>query len=276
MNKRYRKYWGCFLVASLVAIQTMEATPVFERGVLDLRGTQEARWNPISLEGEWEFYWDALLDPKVFKDSAAPAPAYIHVPGNWNGRMVAIDTLRATGCATYRLMVRTDSLYPRMAIYLASLGTAAKVYIDGNLLMEAGKVGTSPENSEPGYRPGVFGFTPRSKEIEIIIQISNFDYARGGFWYNHTLFGIEETVREKHADRANVAALLVGAMLFFAVYMLLLYIQSTKFNYSIYIGLVCFFIALRTLAVNETLILNFIPNLPWEWLIKFEYLSMLV
>ncbi len=40
--------------------------PVAVKGVLDLRGWNFERDGSVNLDGEWEFYWDRLLEPSDF------------------------------------------------------------------------------------------------------------------------------------------------------------------------------------------------------------------
>jgi|GEM_PF-6153253 len=51
-------------------------------GVLGLESYSFERDGELSLSGEWELYWQALLEPGVFAD-AVPA-GYARVPGTWN------------------------------------------------------------------------------------------------------------------------------------------------------------------------------------------------
>lgn len=58
-----------------------EEIPLAIGGVLDLRDYNFKTEGPISLEGEFEFYWNQMLNPAVENDSGVVS--YIQVPGSW-------------------------------------------------------------------------------------------------------------------------------------------------------------------------------------------------
>ncbi len=55
------------------------------RGELSLSGYDWAGGPYVRLEGEWEFYWGALLTPDQLHAGERPESSYIRVPGAWNG-----------------------------------------------------------------------------------------------------------------------------------------------------------------------------------------------
>ncbi|MEY8746927.1 hypothetical protein AB9M62_48125 [Bacillales bacterium AN1005] len=55
--------------------------PVSTGGVLDLTHWSSEDIPTIPLQGGWEFYWNQLLDPNDFLDTAKPAPSFEQVPG---------------------------------------------------------------------------------------------------------------------------------------------------------------------------------------------------
>lgn len=64
--------------------------PVAQKGVLALRSWNFERNGSINLNGEWEFYWEQLLAPVDFTETATDIVAprltgTIRVPGSWWG-----------------------------------------------------------------------------------------------------------------------------------------------------------------------------------------------
>jgi len=57
------------------------AAPTVVNGVLDLRGTSLKV--PIEFKGDWEFYWEQLLEPGTI-ESHQNRRTLIKVPGTWN------------------------------------------------------------------------------------------------------------------------------------------------------------------------------------------------
>ena len=70
------------------------------------------RDGPVSLSGEWEFYWEQLLTPQDFRGERRPAATRLaNLPELWNSYQIPgeNDTQRLTGdgYATYRLLVKS-------------------------------------------------------------------------------------------------------------------------------------------------------------------------
>ena len=99
--------------------------PVAVKGVLDLRpsatlgnqGWDFEKGGIVSLDGEWEFYWEEFLDPTNVVGAEYIQPLhekinYISVPNSWNGHNVSSDgdipkIIDGDGHATYRLRFLT-------------------------------------------------------------------------------------------------------------------------------------------------------------------------
>lgn len=57
----------------------------------------------ISLDGDWEFYWDQLIDPAGFENQDTRKNTLMNVPGLWN--FEEDGKYPAAGQATYRLVI---------------------------------------------------------------------------------------------------------------------------------------------------------------------------
>lgn len=75
-----------------------------KNGVLDLTDWDLARDGPVNLSGEWEFYWEQLLQPDDFAGAnLPPRTGLVELPAPWNGYVVNGVPLSGDGYATYRL-----------------------------------------------------------------------------------------------------------------------------------------------------------------------------
>ena len=97
-------------------------------GILDLQNWNYEKEPVISLEGNWEFYWNGLYSPE---DIASLKPSYIDLPSTWNGKVIDGQTLAGIGFATYRLkiLLPQNKHYPIFAIRMKPL-TNCKVFIN--------------------------------------------------------------------------------------------------------------------------------------------------
>src|SRR5262249_34366697 len=75
--------------------------PHAAQGMLDLRGWDFGQKGPVGLDGEWEWYWNQILDPG--KPPPEGAHKFFSVPQVWNGKVVDGHVLSGQGFATFRL-----------------------------------------------------------------------------------------------------------------------------------------------------------------------------
>jgi hypothetical protein len=153
-------------------------------GILDLRGQNIEQIKEVAFTGEWEFYWNQLLNPSDFLQHTDDCITYIHVPSLWNNFEINGVKQPAIGAATYRMQVLLSYIPTEMAIKLGSIGTAFKLFVDGHEVFKGGEVSLNEKEAIPGYLPGVVVFSPTRNTIEVIIQVSNFHYSKAGLWKN--------------------------------------------------------------------------------------------
>lgn len=268
-----KTFYFCLALVSFCFTNAFADTTV-QDGILDLRDKDLSELTNIKLDGEWDFYWMQLLYSNDFVKNPNLVKEKTIVPGDWNEKTVDKQKFSYIGYATYRSIILLDTCGQKLAIKISNLSSASRLYVDGNLLFEAGKVGTNKSASAPGYKPGVYSFVPVSDTVEIIFQISNFHHARGGYWYNYTRFGTEENIRKADHNRTNFNFFLVGALLLFSVFMITIFIQNSTFAYTIYFSFVCIAIAIRSLVIDDILILEVFPHIPWHLIIRLDYFTM--
>lgn len=264
-----------FLIYFLVSLAPHGAlahqSPRAEKGVLDLSQWDFESHGPIELSGEYEFHWRRLLLPDSLR-SDTPASHFIDVPGGWNGYELNGEPLPAHGFATYRLMVLLQRPLPNLALKFLDMGTAYRVFVNGDTLLSVGKVGTTPESSQPRYFPQVVDFSPDTNRIELVYHVSNFHHRRGGVWEVIKL-GTEEQITGLRQRRLWTDLAVFGAILIIGLYHIALFALRTREHSTLYFGLFCLFVALRMLTTVERILLQVFPALPWEVFVKIEYLS---
>src|SRR6056297_415905 len=88
-------YWTPLVFLLLISCDPLVDTLKAEGGFIDLSDWSLSR--PVELEGEWEFYWDTLLDPANFAGDGAPEPQYVLVPHMWGNYEIEGKKLPETG-----------------------------------------------------------------------------------------------------------------------------------------------------------------------------------
>jgi two-component system sensor histidine kinase ChiS len=256
--------WG----ANAQPVPPVLATPEASRGVLDLRAWSFERDGSLPLEGEWEFYWNQLLEPKDFKGTGEPQPTqYLTVPGSWTAH-----GLPAHGYGTYRLGLKTEDLHQLVGIERFNHPLGTRVWVGDRLIYEAGRVQTAPGGPFPHHFPGPGFFSLSEAVTPVTIQVSNFFQPEGGLTEPFRL-GSERQINANRQRQLALSLFLFGSILLMGLYNLGLYVLRRTEPSTLFFGLLCLVVALRSICTNDYFILTLIPELTWTVVNKIEYLT---
>lgn len=245
--------------------------PQVKKGVLDLRDWNFKQDGELTLDGEWEFYWQQFLGQSDFQDMKSDSINYISVPAYWNDYELNGEKLDGKGYATYRLKILLNDKNVRLAFKLYTISTAYKLYLNGTEFDFAGSLAKSKDIGKPVYYPHVLNFYSSTKEIELIFHISNFHHRKGGPWES-IHFGLEKDINRKHLINVVKDFFFAGSILIMALYHLALFFLRRKNKSALIFGLFSLIVVLRILSTGECAF-NLIPNFNWQLLVKIEYLS---
>ncbi len=239
-------------------------------GSIDLEDYSFSNGETVKLNGEWEFYWGRLLSDI----NNVSKTGYIHVPSFWDNQSVGEKELIGKGHATYRLQVKLNENQrgKMMGLYLPfGIESAYRVYVNGDLLASAGKVGTSRDAMEGKYEPKVVLF--QAKRVnEITIQVSNYVQTTGGLW-DPISIGSAEALVQFWNNRLAKELFVAGSIVIIGLYHLGLYFIRRRDHSPLYFGAFCLLIGLRSLFLGEVYINEVIPNLSFEVYKKLEYIG---
>lgn len=226
----------------------------------------------IKLDGEWEFYWDQILTPEMFKDSIPPKmTGYMKIPGIWNGYQADGKKLTGDGCASFRLKTKIKDPSKLYALKIITMSNSYKLWADGKLIAENGKVGFDKKNNQPEYRSQVVSFQPSSENIEFVVQVSNFYHYKGGIWHPIKM-GEYRTVQYERDSRVILEMFLFGCLFMMGVYHLAAFSLRKKEISLLHFGIMCFVVGFRSLFTGENNIGIIIPNLDWFIARKIEFI----
>ena len=241
-------------------------------GLLDLGAWDFRRDGPIGLDGEWEFYWSQLLEPGDFLGSDGAGDAgRINLPRAWNGYKVEDRKLAGDGYATFRLKVKNSVRDTDLALGVPIMCTAYKLWANGDLLAENGRVGRSYRGMVPQYRPQVVSLM-KEGDLELIVQVSNYMHRKGGIWESIKI-GTEEQIQGRRDRRMAFQLFLFGGFLALGMHYIGLFVVRRKEPYALYFALACLLMGLRVLLVGEIFLVQMFPNFNWAWELKLEYLT---
>ncbi|MCG8618643.1 MAG: ATP-binding protein [Desulfobacterales bacterium] len=258
------------LLRPAVASQESPQPPRAENGILDLRTWDFSARGSIPLSGQWEFWWGQHLSPLT--TSTPEPPAIVQVPETWNTYTWKGNKLPGQGIATYRLRVLMPRTDKQPAFKFLDLSTACRLYVNGMRIYHAGAAGKTPGTTTPEYKPEVVAIPSGASELDITIHISNFHHWQGGLW-ERILLGNKEDHTDYREKRLYLEALMFGSILIMAVYHLCLHGFRPQDRSSLWFGLFCLMMAVRTITHGERFICLLMPDLSWDTLVRWIYVT---
>jgi len=270
----------CLLLSSLVPLSAIDggddpdSHPQARQGTLDLSG-----WNPdedpvLSLEGEWEFYWNELLSPEDFGNREnGPAPRHVRVPSQWNGATEDGGKLPVYGAATYRLKLTGLTESGVFALKKTNIRFASRIYVNGKPLLEDGNPAREKEAYEAGNRPRLGAFYSEGGDVEIIVQAANYDYINSGFILPLSL-GRESDLMDRQQltlAREWVILSILGALaLIYVICYLAAAAYRIKDNSLLLLALICAIFGIYHGLMGERPLFLLLPNASFETLYKLK------
>ena len=260
--------------------------PKITKGQIDV-----SSWNienePLKLEGEWEFYWNELIESNY--QTANPADSlqfrkesqthrkpihYLKVPGSWAGIEYEGNTIGENGYLSYRLLLRNVKRYEELAIRIDYIASNYKLFQNGKLLANIGKVGKSEFDSSFSNLPKIISLTPtESGEIEIILHVSNFFLSNGGIFYNIYL-GKLNYLEKMRENQLILDFFLFGSIGIMGFYHFGLFLLRRNDKSTLYFSIFCLLSSIRPFFVGERYISSLINPEFHIYLLKAEYLNV--
>ncbi|UII33702.1 7TM-DISM domain-containing protein [Fulvivirga ulvae] len=261
-----------FVLVILIGIPAV-SHPKVQRGRLDLTHTDFNSAMPISLDGEWEFYWKYVLFPADFTSKNKPEAQYIKLPAVWNGLKTGQTELTGEGYATYRLVIKKHEKPDLLSLDIPNVYTNYALWVNGTMLASNGIVSVDASRAKPEWQPHVKIFEAPGETIEIILQVSNFHHNRGGV-HKSIKLGTPEVINRQHESIIVSNVFLVGGLLILGAFFIGFFLIRKGQSATLYFGLLCFFWGIRSLFSNIYLITSFFDSISWQVAIKVEYLSL--
>ncbi|MBF0395662.1 MAG: response regulator [Desulfobacterales bacterium] len=246
-------------------------SPKAQKGILDLQNWDFEKHGIVNLNGEWEFYWEQLLDFKNLPQKAG----FINIPSIWNGYSVNGKKLSGDGYASYRLTILLNSNAKKqiLAFKLLTFKTAGELYVNGKKITSQGTVGKTADTMIPAYKPHVAELVSETDKLELILHISNYHHKKGGLW-EAIQFGNSKDINKLRENSLNMSVFLFGTIFIMGCYHLGLFFIRKRDLSPLYFGLFCFMVALRAILTGEYYLSYIFSNIDWRIIVKLDFLSI--
>ena len=268
MRIRTATYLFLFTVCTVLSLQA-QGDPLVRKGVLDLREYDFNKDGPLELKGEFEFYWNQMLNPAV--EGEPGEMIYAEVPGSWTRLIKTNPEVTRYGFATYRVLIKLPEHMDEVAFRIKDVFSASGYFLNGKAIDYLGFPGVNKYQTVIRYsRPLMIG-TVNSQDVELLIRVSNFDNQFSGIVGEITLGKVSQMqeARQRELYRGHF---LIGAFLIIGIYFLGLFLIRTE-HYRLYFSVLCFLMALRVVMIADIPVLDTL-NLNGLTMARLDYLNI--
>ena len=246
-------------------------TPQIKNGVLDLRNWDFEKDGNINLDGNWAFYWEKLYRPSDLKNPDTP-PAYLRIPDGWNRFSKDKSWLHSgDGYGTYHLTILLRKPQESLGLSIPTVATALEAWIDNQMVCRVGQVGKDEKTSFPAYYPQAVFITAPQDSLEIVLQISNFHYRKGGAW-DSLVLGSQQSISQYMTLTIIRDFFIIGGLLLIGLYYLITFL-IIRHDFSIlYFSFFCLLTSIR-LLFSDMYHINLLTTWAWHWIVRIELLT---
>lgn len=250
-----------FLISGYLPARSNEP-PKAVNGVIDLRNWNLARY-PVALSGHWSFYDRELTTHPHSEARQIYFPEVLDKQGHADSQY-----------GTYAIRIILPSGTGKLAVEIPHLYSSYKLYIDGKVVAENGKPGTSKETTIPQWDPKVVPFDPAHDTLTAVLQVANFYHHHTGakqpLYLGYAALLEKQYQNASSSNLAECIVLLVLGLSFFVIY----YVRQEKKKITLYFSLLCISWAIRSVFSNNYLIIDYFPQFNWAWMVRIEYITL--
>lgn len=239
---------------------------IIQGGTIDLTSVNFDNEKPISLDGEWKFFWKKLIHP----DSITSAENYTF--RKFGKLWTKEESLSPQGFATYslNLLLPQDQ---KLALSIPDYYSSYELFINGSLAARNGKVSTTKKGYEPKWFHQTVQLETQSDTANIVLHIANFDHSKGGA-VHPIVIGSSYKLNQTHEIDVAYAYLLTGALIMGGLFFLGLYLFGRHETTLLLFSIFCIEYSYRIIATGNYPLHYLFQNIPWIVTVKLEYISL--
>ncbi|MFY0696388.1 MAG: response regulator [Balneola sp.] len=264
-SKNYSLLLSIVLLFFVISIgQQLHAQPVINNGSITIQNKYFDTGNVLSLDGEWEFYWNELIN----ENFDAFDKELRSFTKNW------ADDHSSFGFATYRLVIDLPKKRPDLALQIPDFYSSYELFINGKLFASNGQVNKSKETYTPKWLPLTLPINlSDTNRVELVLHVANFHHKRGGAHTPITI-GASNVLAMQRESELAYSYVLTGVLLMGGFIFLGLYLFGKQEKAILYFSIFCLFYTYRIVGFGIYPIHFLFPDVPWIVTLRLEYLTL--
>lgn len=261
------------IIVSMIGIyiffiaESKESKPCFSKdGILNLEDWDWSKNSIIELNGEWKYY-NNLLKEDLNDETQSTIR---NVPDFWESNPDRNFSPFNYGTYTLKIIgLKPSEIY---GLEMPDQVTAYALFANNKKIASNGIVSKDADSSVPQWKPMTSVFiTNENGEVEFAMEISNFDYYRGGFWNSIKMGNVEDIFTDANKNKSR-EMFLFGTIFIIGLISLGLFFTYKRKKATLYFAYFCFCISFTILLTGQRLISDMISIFNWHILIRIEYL----
>jgi len=243
-----------------------------KNGILDLR--RSSLTDIISLDGEWKFYWNQLIDPKNY-DSQGQVYQIVNFPFRWENYELNGKKLPSYGYASYTLTIFLPKTTEPLRILVPEMYSAYSLFINGKKVAKNGKVSDHKENFIPYWQYQSVDITESPDTLKMVLHIANFAHSKAGI-AKSIVFGRKSNMETFRMHAVAIDLLLTGCLFMGGLFFLGLYLLGSRDKAILLFSLYSIVYSYRIMGVGNYVMHTIMPGIDWFVAIRMEYISLFV
>ncbi|HEY9160133.1 MAG TPA: response regulator [Desulfomonilia bacterium] len=271
MNMKFLRILATVLFVLLAVLsactgkESSKAAPVAVNGVLDLRNWNIEKDGPVKLQGQWDFYWKDFVSPDAFSGVNVPVPTvYANVPGFWKNIRIGGKNLPVEGFATYHLRILLNRAGRDLVIKHHTIHTAHRMFINGILKGQDGKLAVTAGDEIPDNLPDVVDAGIDKNVMDVVIHVSNFSSFNCGLGETIKI-GVKKQILDTWRKALYVDVFLKGSIIVIGLFYLIIYLFRRQDRANLLFGVFCLMLALIIESIGENYFYRLmLPGVPYK------------
>ncbi|WP_430408465.1 ATP-binding protein [Kordia sp.] len=225
----------------------------------------------ISLDSGWSFYWNELIEPNNFENQPYKKVALT----SWTQyELTATEKLPSFGYATYKLTFSIPKDRPHLSIYVPAIYASSKMWINGKIVSEIGRVGTSKSETLHRRFSQIIPLNTHETDFELVIHVANFYHNKGGI-DKPLLLATSNHLQNIKSKRVIADMIFIGSLSFIGLFFLLFFLfYWNKDRAVLYFAFLCISLAYMALSDRYAPFAEIFESISWIFLTKIEYITL--
>lgn len=233
----------------------------------------------IEIQTEWDFFPNLFCSPNSnykdlsndYDDCTLEKPQKVNLQ-IWNPiHFPFLYEDNGNGYGTYQLKIQLPIHLVNPGLKIPIVYTSYRIFINGDLIYELGKVSRSSKDSKPDVRQKIIPLpleTDQDGYITLVFHVSNFHDSRGGIFSNPMLGKYNELIRDRR-KKHHMLVFFIGAILFMGTTLFLVYIYTKQVQF-LALTFFCFMGAMYIAFIDDTYWYFLYPETEYELKVKLE------